>query len=191
MDHVMNGKTRTPLRSSALPSRTGVQAQGPVAGRAPAVAGLLLVAACLWAPPAAQAQTRGYKVASDLQMALEAKQAPAQPWVRELNGQRIFRVLITGQARGSDLAAAREAIVRRGGSVLSYSAATSTIVAVLPAAQVRPVAERADVMHIAPDRVVIVAGLQPGQGAQSISMPGFAPSMASARGRNDLALLGE
>ena len=75
--------------------------------------------------------------------------------------------------------------------MLSYSAATSTVVAVLPAAQVRPLAERPDVMHIAPDRVVTVAGLQPGQGTHSIAMPGFAPSMATARGRNDLALLGE
>lgn len=156
-----------------------------------AASSLVLAASCLLAAPAAQAQSRGYKVASDLQLALDAQQASTQPWAREVSGQRIFRVLITGQARGSDLGAAREDIVRRGGTVLSYSAATSTVVAVLPAAQVRPLAERPDVMHIAPDRVVSVAGLQPGQGTQSIAMPGFAPSMATARGRNDLALLGE
>ena len=173
------------------PHRAATHARQPLAHLALAAASIVLAAGSLLCAPAAQAQTKGYKVASDLQLALDAKQAPAQPWVRELSGQRVFRVLITGQARGADLGAAREDIVRRGGSVLSYSAATSTVVAVLPAAQVKPVAERADVMHVAPDRAVTVAGLQPGQGAQSISIPGFAPGMATARGRNDLALLGE
>lgn len=173
------------------PTRSASRRRPPLADLSLAASGVLLAASCLLAAPAAHAQTRGYKVASDLQLALDAKQAPAQPWVREVSGQRVFRVLITGQARGSDLGAARQDIVRRGGTVLSHSAATATVVAVLPAAQIKPIAERADVMHVAPDRVVTVAGLQPGQGAQSISMPGFAPSMATARGRNDLALLGE
>lgn len=181
---------RNPMQANHS-SRPFTRASHPQAGMAKAAAGMLLAVTCLLTAPPVHAQTTGYKVASDLQLALDAKQDPAHPWVRELNGQRVFRVLITGLPRGSDLRAAREEIVRRGGTVLSHSAATSTVVAVLPAVQVKPIAERPDVMHVAPDRLVTVAGLQPGQGAQSISMPGFAPSMATARGRNDLALLGE
>ena len=160
-------------------------------GLAAAAASLVLGAAALAAAPAAQAQARDYKVATDLQLAIESRQLPTQPWVLEAGGQRVFRVLITGRIPGSDLAAAREDIVRRGGAVLSHSAGTATVVAVLPAAQVRPVAERADVLHVAPDRLITVAGAPPGQAGQAPAVPGFAPNSSTALGRNDQALLGE
>jgi hypothetical protein len=147
----------------------------------------LLAAAML---PEARAQTASaYKVASELQQAIDARQAPRQPWIREAGGQRVMRVQITARTRGSDLADARQDIARRGGEVLSFSAATSTVVAVLPASHIRPVASRADVLHVAPDRTVTAAA---GEGqAATLVLPGFAPGMATARGRNDLALLGE
>jgi hypothetical protein len=142
------------------------------------------------APAAAPAATHpaGYKVARELQLALDARQAPSLPWLREVNGQRVVRVVVTGQGRGSDLAAVREEIARRGGQVLSHSAATSTALAVLPAVMVAPIASRADVMHIAPDRM---EGAPGGQAGQVAAVPGFAPGTTTLRGRNDLALLGE
>jgi hypothetical protein len=142
------------------------------------------------APVAAPAAARpaAYKVARELQLALDARQAPALPWLREVNGQRVVRVVVTGQGRGSDLAAAREEIGRRGGQVLSHNPDTSSAVAVLPAALVVPIASRADVMHVAPDRMEAAPGSQAGQVA---AVPGFAPGTTTLRGRNDLALLGE
>ena len=148
------------------------------------------------AQPAAQAQAAapavakpgGYKVARELQLALDARQAPALPWLREVNGQRVVRVVVTGQGRGADLAAVREEIGKRGGQVLSHSPATSSALAVLPAELVAPIASRADVMHVAPDRM---EGTPGGQAGQVAAVPGFAPGTTTLRGRNDLALLGE
>jgi hypothetical protein len=53
---------------------------------------------------------------------------------------------------------------------------------------VGPIASRADVMHIAPDRM---EGAPGGQAGQLAAVPGFAPGTTTLRGRNDLALLGE
>lgn len=131
----------------------------------------------------------GYKVASDLQHAIDARQAPQQPWLREAGGQRVMRVLVTARTRGADLTEARQDIIKRGGEVVSHSPETSTLVAVLPAAQIRPVAARADILHIAPYRPAS-SGATAGEAA-TLVLPGFAPGTTTARGRNDLALLGE
>ena len=161
-----------------------------------------LLGACLLAAPVAQAQAQGpaagpapapakapsHKVARELQLALDARQAPLVPWLREVNGQRVVRVQITGQGRGAELAAVREEIGRRGGQVLSHDPATSSALAVLPAALVAPIASRADVMHMAPDRLEGISG---GQTGAVSAVPGFAPGTSTLRGRNDLALLGE
>lgn len=186
-------------RSTTLPEplrRTPGRGLSRIA-RAAGLAGVCLLAAPgTWAQVQPQAQipsgaaTRpaGYKVARELQLALDARQAPVLPWLREVNGQRVVRVVVTGQGRGSELAAVREEIGRRGGQVLSHSPATSTALAVLPAAMVGPIASRADVMHIAPDRM---EGAPGGQAGQVAAVPGFAPGTTTLRGRNDLALLGE
>ena len=167
------------LALASLLAAPGVKAQDRAAAQPAAQAPV--------AAPAA-AKPAGYKVARELQLALDARPAPALPWLREVNGQRVVRVVVTGQGRGSDLAAVREEIGKCGGQVLSHNPATSSALAVLPAALVAPIASRADVMHVAPDRM---EGTPGGQAGQVAAVPGFAPGTTTLRGRNDLALLGE
>jgi len=171
------------LALASLLAAPGVKAQDRAAAQPAAQA---LAQASVTAPAAAK--PAGYKVARELQLAIDARQAPSLPWLREVNGQRVVRVVVTGQGRGADLAAAREEIGKRGGQVLSHNPDTSSAVAVLPAALVAPIASRADVMHVAPDRMEGTPGGQPGQVA---AVPGFAPGTTTLRGQNDLALLGE
>ena len=176
-------KPGTALRTLALASSLLVSAT-QAQERAPGAQLSVAVSAAASAEP-----VPAHKVARELQHAIDARQAPALPWLREVNGQRVVRVLITGQGRGADLAAVRQEVSNRGGQVLSHNPETSSALAVLPAALVAPIARRADVMHVAPDRTVGAVAAVSAAGMPSV--PGFAPGTDSLRGRNDLALLGE
>lgn len=175
------------LLGASLLAAHAVQAQPQAAGPAPTKA-QATPASPVPGPAPTAAKAPPHKVARDLQLALDARQAPVVPWLREVNGQRVVRVQITGQGRGAELIDVREEIGRRGGQVLSHDPATSSALAVLPAALVAPIASRADVMHVAPDRLEGMSGSQAGA---VTAVPGFAPGTTTLRGRNDLALLGE
>ena len=157
----------------------------------------LLVASCL-SLPLARAQTKApvadplaHKVATDLRLAIDAAQPTRQPWLREAAGQRWVRVVVTGQRRSADLTEARKDITERGGNVVSHDPSIATVVAVLPAAQVRGLAARADVLHIAPDRTMQAAAkaTPPATGSTHLAAYGLGPN--SARAISDKALLGE
>ena len=160
----------------------------------------LLAAGCLSLGPA-QAQTPAaagvaadplaHKVATDLRLAIDAAKPARQPWLREAAGQRWVRVVVTGQRRSADLAEARKDISQRGGNVVSHDPSIATVVAVLPAGQVRGLAARADVLHVAPDRAMTVATQAPPAqpGATHLAAYGLGPN--SARAIADKALLGE
>ncbi len=163
----------------------------PAAWRGAAVAGLMAAAAWASGPAVAQATAPAHKISSDLRLAIEARQVPQQPWVREAGGQRVLRVLVTGKGRGADLAAVRDEILRRGGQVLSHQPETSTAVAVLPATLVNTIASRADVLHVAADKTSAAGAVVTVNGVTVTTAPGFAPGTGSLRARNDLALLGE
>ena len=175
------------LLGASLLAAHAVQAQPQAAGPAPTKA-QATPASPVPGPAPTAAKAPPHKVARDLQLALDARQAPVVPWLREVNGHRVVRVQITGRGRGAELIEVREEVGRRGGQVLSHDPATSSALAVLPAALVAPIASRADVMHVAPDRLEDAPG---SQGATVTTVPGFAPGTTTLRGRNDLALLGE
>lgn len=157
----------------------------------------LVIAGCLGLGIAhAQTQAPGadplaHKVATDLRLAIDATQPARQPWLREAVGQRWVRVVVTGQRRSADLTEARKDITQRGGNVVSHDASIATVVAVLPAAQVRGLAARADVLHVAPDRTMEAAAkaTPPAAGSTYLAAYGLGPN--SARAISDKALLGE
>jgi hypothetical protein len=158
------------------------------------------VASCLLTLGWAQAQTPtqrtaadplAHKVATDLRLAIDAAKPARQPWLREATGQRWVRVVVTGQRRSADLAEARKDITQRGGNVVSHDASIATVVAVLPAAQVRGVAARADVLHVAPDRTMEAAAKAPPADAGSTQLAAYGLGPNSARAISDKALLGE
>ena len=158
-----------------------------------AAAAACWMAAAAWAsgPAAGQVTAPAHKISSELRLAIEARQAPQQPWVREAGGQRVLRVLVTGKGRGADLAAVRDEILRRGGQVLSHQPETSTAVAVLPATLVNTIASRADVLHVAVDKTSTDGAVVTVNGVTVTTTAGFAPGTGNLRARNDLALLGE
>ena len=141
--------------------------------------------------PAAAADSLAYKVASDLRLAIDAAKPARQPWLREAAGQRWVRVVVTGQRRSADLAEARKDITQRGGNIVSHDASIATVVAVLPAAQVRALAARADVLHVAPDRTMEAAAKAPPPAAGSTYLAAYGLGPNSARAISDKALLGE
>ncbi|MEN9418844.1 MAG: hypothetical protein RI988_2464 [Pseudomonadota bacterium] len=149
-------------------------------------------------PGPVHAQTRAaapdplaHKVATDLRLAIDAAKPARQPWLREAAGQRWVRVVVTGQRRSAELAEARKEITQRGGNVVSHDPAIATVVAVLPASQVRGVAARADVLHIAPDRTMESAPKAPPVQASSAHLAAYGLGPNSARAISDKALLGE
>ena len=157
----------------------------------------LLAASCL-SLALAHAQTRApvadplaHKVATDLRLAIDAAKPTRQPWLREAAGQRWVRVVVTGQRRSADLTEARKDITQRGGNVVSHDASIATVVAVLPAAQVRGVAARTDVQHIAPDRTMEAAAKAPAAAGGSTQLAAYGLGPNSARAISDKALLGE
>jgi hypothetical protein len=157
----------------------------------------LLIAGCL-SLPAAHAQTAkpaadplAHKVATDLRLAIDAAKPARQPWLREAAGQRWVRVVVTGQRRSADLVEARKDITQRGGNVVSHDASIATVVAVLPATQVRGLAARADVLHVAPDRTMEAAAKAPPAAAGSTQLAAYGLGPNSARAISDKALLGE
>ena len=159
-----------------------------------------VVAGCLLTLGWAQAQTPiqraaadplAHKVATDLRLAIDAAKPARQPWLREAAGQRWVRVVVTGQRRSADLAEARKDITQRGGNVVSHDPSIATVVAVLPAAQVRGVAARTDVQHIAPDRTMEAAAKAPAAAGGSTQLAAYGLGPNSARAISDKALLGE
>ena len=158
----------------------------------------LLLTSCLYLG-LAHSETRAaapdplaHKVAADLRLAIDAAKPARQPWLREAAGQRWVRVVVTGQRRSADLTEARKDITQRGGNVVSHDPSIATVVAVLPAAQVRGLAARADVLHVAPDRTMEAAAKATAPvaaGSTQLAAYGLGPN--SARAISDKALLGE
>ena len=113
--------------------------------------------------------------------------------MRESNGQRWVRVLVTGQRTQADLAEARKDIQSRGGTLLAHDRATASLSALLPASQVRAFAARPEVLHVAPlrdDSPALSANRQAlQQHAARLAEAGLGPN--SLRARSDAALLGE
>jgi len=132
-----------------------------------------------------------HKVAADLRLAIDAAKPTRQPWLRESAGQRWVRVVVTGQRLNAELAEARKFISERGGHVVAHDVSIATVVAVLPAAQVRALAARPEVLHVAPDRTMEAAAKAPPATtvAPHLAAYGLAPN--SARAISDKALLGE
>ena len=177
------------MKSGTGPVRRLLQACAPA-----------LVAGCLLTLGWAQAQTPtqrapadplAHKLATDLRLAIDAAQPARQPWLREAAGQRWVRVVVTGQRRSADLAEARKDITQRGGNVVSHDASIATVVAVLPAAQVRGLAARADVLHVAPDRAMNAAAKAPATAEAPTHLAAYGLGPNSARAISDKALLGE
>ena len=66
-------------------------------------------------PAAAQAVSG--KIAGDLAQTINAPTAPASTWARSVNGQLHVKVLIVASSSDPTLAALRQSILARGGSV--------------------------------------------------------------------------
>lgn len=141
--------------------------------------------------PKGTADPLAHKVATDLRLAIDAAKPARQPWLREAAGQRWVRVVVTGQRRSADLAEARKDIAQRGGNIVSHDASIAQVVAVLPATQVRGLAARADVLHVAPDRAMNAATKAAPAAEASTYLAAYGLGPNSARAISDKALLGE
>ncbi|MFZ4649463.1 MAG: hypothetical protein ACOYLV_02035 [Rubrivivax sp.] len=154
-------------------------------------AGGLVVTLSQAAAQAPAADPLSYKLASDLRLAIDAPRPARQAWLREAAGQRWVRVVVTGHRRHADLTETRQDIVQRGGQVVSHDPSLGTVVAVLPAGQVRPLAARAEVMQVTPDRALDTVAKAPPPVAGSTHLAAYGLGPNSARAVSDRALLGE
>jgi hypothetical protein len=155
------------------------------------IAGGLVLTLSQAAAQAPAADSLSYKLASDLRLAIDAPRPARQVWMREAAGQRWVRVVVTGHRRHADLTETRKDIVQRGGQVVSHDPALGTVVAVLPAGQVRPLAAHAEVMQVTPDRALETAAKAPPPAPGSTHLAAYGLGPNSARAVSDRALLGE
>jgi len=113
------------------------------------VAAMLASAAAL-ATPAAQA--RDHEVARDLQDAVDAPTTPSVGWARDLNGKRMVQVLVVSNSTDPAMTALRAFVVQSGGSVQKVHPATHALTVIVPASVVSALAQRSDVVSVAPNR---------------------------------------
>ena len=120
----------------------------------------------------AMAQTASSpKIASDLRayvtVVASGGTAPSVTWAKNLSGQPHVKVLINASSTDATLASLRQDILARGGSVLYNYISVRAVSAMVPAAALDPLAGRADVISISPNRATARQGslLQAGTGA--------------------------
>ncbi|MBV8209587.1 MAG: S8 family serine peptidase [Burkholderiaceae bacterium] len=113
------------------------------------VAGVLASAAALVAAPA---HARDHEVARDLQDAVDAPTTPSVGWARDLNGHRMVQVLVVSNSTDPAMTALRAFIVQSGGSVQKVHPATHALTVIVPASVVGALAQRSDVVSVAPNR---------------------------------------
>ena len=111
------------------------------------------------------------KIAADLRAYVTAvssggSTAPVS-WARNLKGQPHVKVLINASSTDSTLASLRQDILARGGSVLYNYISVRAVAAMVPTAALGPLAGRADVISVSPNRATARQGslLQAGAGA--------------------------
>jgi hypothetical protein len=113
------------------------------------VAGALTTVAALAAAPA---QGRDHEVARDLDDAVNAPTTPSVHWAHDANGTRLLQVLVLSKAADHDMAELRAFVLSSGGSVLRRHGATRALTVVVPASVVKALAQRSDVISVAPNR---------------------------------------
>src|SRR6267143_7322399 len=113
------------------------------------VAGALTTVAALAAAPA---QGRDHEVARDLDDAVNAPTTPSVHWARDVSGKRFVQALVLSNAADHDMADLRAFVLSSGGSVLRRHGATHALTVVVPASVVKALAQRSDVISVAPNR---------------------------------------
>ncbi|HEX4598830.1 MAG TPA: S8 family serine peptidase, partial [Burkholderiaceae bacterium] len=145
---------RTPARIDALSRFTALIERRRIRrqfslGLIRLAAGALASMAALVASPA---QGRDHEVARDLQQAIDAPMTPSVGWARDVNGRRHMQALILSSAADPEMADLRAFVVRSGGSVLKVHSATHALTVLVPAGVVKALAQRSDVVSVAPNR---------------------------------------
>jgi hypothetical protein len=135
------------------------------------VAALAVALATAVLPASARAQAT---IAPDLAAALASADIPAVPWLANVNGQKLVKVLVAARSDDATLADLRDTVVSLGGSVFYNYASLRMIAVTLPASAVPALAQRADVVSISPNRAVTrtASTLQLTTGAANASVPG-------------------
>ena len=113
---------------------------------------LACVSALVLGPPAA-AQATSAKIAADLVPVIDAPRPPPVSWALNQNNQTYVKVLLVASSADPTLAALRQDILARGGSVHYVYLSVRALSAMVPVAALKPLAARSDVLTIAPNRV--------------------------------------
>ena len=115
-----------------------------------------LALASLAAPPAHAARLSERpahsKLAGDLTQAIDGSNVSQHRWAREKGGQRFVQAIIVSDSADPELTDLRRHIERIGGEVLVRHGIIRGLTVQVPAKQLRQLAQRDDVVHIAPNR---------------------------------------
>ena len=121
---------------------------------------LLLLTSAMFAAPRASAQSgrqekmekRLHKMSPDLKAGLDSAQTPKQRWARDKGGRREVQVIFTVGDSDADMSDVKRDIKRAGGTIDATMPSLRMLTATLPAHRVAKIAERNDVLHVAPNR---------------------------------------
>ena len=92
------------------------------------------------------------KMADDLNLAIDATSVSQHRWAREKGGRRFVQAIIISDSSDAELTELRRHIERIGGEVLVRHSIIRGLTVQVPARQLRQLAQREDVVHIAPNR---------------------------------------
>lgn len=127
------------------------------AGTALLMSASLLLAALAANPAAAQpGHGRGthVRVSADLAEALDDSRTVKRKWAREGRHGRQVQAIVVSDGADPQMTELRAAVLRLGGSVQAVHVAVKALTVQLPARQVKRLAQRDDVLSIAPNRVL-------------------------------------
>ena len=147
----------------------------------------LALALCTGGLHHAQAQTSASaKISVDLRAAAAAPSGSAVtvPWAKSLNGALHVQVLINSNSIDSSLVALRQDVLARGGSVYYNYLSVRALGAMVPAGALDALAQRTDVLGIAPNRATSrhASLLQSSSGASEVLPLGNGGTSATSLG---------
>jgi len=137
--------------------------------RAPAAKGrgslvITLAAAMLAGAPASQAadlvqpkwmaRPGHAKIAADLNDGIEGPANPRMRWSRELGGRHHVQMIVVSNAKDPEMTELRAHVEALGGRVLVRHGGIHALTVMLPASQVRTLADHDDVVSLSPNRTV-------------------------------------
>ncbi|MDO9355127.1 MAG: hypothetical protein Q7T55_15625, partial [Solirubrobacteraceae bacterium] len=92
------------------------------------------------------------KIARDLDDETDPVRKPRQKWARDVNGVRHVQAVIVTNTADPEMSELRAEVLRGGGSVQAVLGAVHAMTVTVKASQLASLAQRADVVSVAPNR---------------------------------------